>query len=91
MLIAALTCSAHLHNLAGTLGAEYRWAFDDTCTHYVYQVNASLCLCLLVMVKFYLPRGLQGKASDAAKDREVRVAREKGCAVVSPHWITAVS
>ncbi len=33
----------------------------------------------------------QGKAAEAARDKEVRLARESKCVVVSPQWITAVS
>ncbi|XP_064393637.1 DNA topoisomerase 2-binding protein 1-A-like isoform X3 [Halichondria panicea] len=33
----------------------------------------------------------QGKATEALRDREVKMAKEQDCFIVSPHWITACS
>ena len=33
----------------------------------------------------------QGKATEALRDRDVKLAKEQDCYIVSPHWITAVS
>ena len=35
-----------LHNLASLLGADYRYVYDDSCTHLLHQVSASILLCL---------------------------------------------
>ena len=34
---------------------------------------------------------VQGKLVEGSRDREVRAAKDNGCFIVSPHWITAVS
>ena len=33
------------------------------------------------------PSPLQGKSTELLRDREVKQAKEKGCQVVSPHWL----
>ena len=45
--LASFPLPAQLHNLAGSLGADCHWAFDESCTHYVYQVAVCVCVVLL--------------------------------------------
>ena len=37
--VCVCVCTAHMHNLAGSLGADCHWTFDHSCTHYIYQVH----------------------------------------------------
>ena len=30
-----------MNNMAAELGADYRWTYDETCTHFVYQVPSA--------------------------------------------------
>ena len=30
---------AEYNTLAVSLGAEFRWTFDDSCTHFIFKVN----------------------------------------------------
>ncbi len=39
----------------------------------------------------YMYACMQGKATEALRDREVKMAKEQDSFTVSPHWITAVS
>ena len=83
----------HLSKLAVSLGAECRHRLDKTCTHYIYQVKKKMHVYkvenafLVYDANFYR----QGKSTEAVRDKEVKMAKESGCFVVSPHWITAVS
>lgn len=36
-----LCAEGQLQNTALQLGAEWRWTFDDSCTHFIYQVSSN--------------------------------------------------
>lgn len=86
----------HLSKLAVSLGAECRHRLDKTCTHYIYQVKKKQQKNDTYKVEnAFLVHDAnfcqQGKSTEAVRDKEVKMAKESGCFVVSPHWITAVS
>ena len=82
----------HLSKIAVSLGAECRHRLDKTCTHYIYQVGKDGFMdenfMYFLLVIDYCD---QGKSTEAVRDKEVKLAKESGCFIVSPHWITAVS
>ena len=40
---------------------------------------------------FLFPFPFKGKSTEAVRDKEVKMAKENGCFIISPHWINVVS
>lgn len=68
------------------LGATCRSKLDKSVTHYICQVSHTPS-CHTHIIPPPSPLPPQGKATEVLREREAKVARDRGCHLVSPHWL----
>ncbi|EDV27656.1 uncharacterized protein TRIADDRAFT_53583 [Trichoplax adhaerens] len=76
---------------ASQLGADWRWTFEDCCTHFIYQVaDVTLTRVQIDNDKCITPLpNLFEKGKATENNRELKAAKKAKAILVSPSWLKA--